>query len=50
MKKAPDLWGRGPIDTGGETGIEPWIERYRLEFCLSLPADFDLAALEGIAA
>jgi hypothetical protein len=35
---------------GDQTGLEPWIERFRLEFCLSPPRDFDLAALEALAA
>jgi hypothetical protein len=37
-------------DRGGQTSIEPWIERFRVEFCLSAPPDFDLMALEVFAA
>jgi hypothetical protein len=34
---------------GGQTGIELWIERFRVEFCLSPPTGLDLPALEVIA-
>jgi hypothetical protein len=31
-------------------GTGPWIERYRREFCLTLPAGFNVAVLEALAA
>jgi hypothetical protein len=32
------------------TGIELWVERFRVEFCLSPPANYVLAAFEALAA
>jgi hypothetical protein len=40
----------GSVDRGRETGIEPWLEQYRQEFCLAPPAELDLTALEALAA
>jgi hypothetical protein len=37
------------LDRGEQTSLEPWIERFRVDFCLSQPLDFDLAVLESIA-
>jgi hypothetical protein len=43
-------------DRGGQTSLEPstkgldgWIDRYRMEFCLTAAQDFSLASLEQVA-
>jgi hypothetical protein len=41
---------RPAVDSGDQTGLEPWIERFRAEFCPSPPVGFDLAVLEAFAA
>jgi hypothetical protein len=38
------------LNRGDQTDLEPWIERFRVEFCLSPPVGFDLAVLEAFAA
>jgi hypothetical protein len=35
---------------GGQTELEPWIERFCVEFCLSPPVGFDLVLLERLVA
>lgn len=50
MTTAATLVAAVDPDRGSETTIEPWLERYRQEFCLAPPADLDLAALEALTA
>ena len=33
----------------GVNEIDPWLERFRVEFCLVRPIDLDLGALEALA-
>jgi hypothetical protein len=49
MRKGPDAHvGASSFDTAAGTEIEPWIERFKRQVCLSsLP--LDLEALEALA-
>ncbi|HZU95667.1 MAG TPA: hypothetical protein VFF73_03085 [Planctomycetota bacterium] len=47
-RKPFDLTGEGLSSFesgGGHTTLEPWMERFRVEFCIAPPTGFDLAVL-----